>query len=74
MRKRLNTLLTPPKALDWSSMAYDAVHPVTTAGRVVTILSSLVGIVFLALPTAILTGAYLSALEERREKREKRAE
>lgn len=25
MRKRLNTLLTPPKALDWSSMAYDAV-------------------------------------------------
>lgn len=52
-----------------TTVGYGDIHPVTVTGRVVTIVSSLMGIAVVALPSSIITGGYMAKL--RREEREK---
>jgi voltage-gated potassium channel len=50
-----------------TTMGYGDIYPVTTFGRIVTMLSSLVGIAIVALPAGIITAGYMSALQEEEE-------
>ena len=45
-----------------STVGYGDIYPVTTAGRIVTMVSSIVGIAVVALPSGIITAGYLDAL------------
>lgn len=45
-----------------TTMGYGDIYPVTTAGRVVTMVSSFVGIAIVALPSGIITAGYMSEL------------
>lgn len=42
-----------------TTMGYGDIHPVTTPGRIVTMLSSVVGIAIVALPSSIITAGYM---------------
>ncbi len=55
-------------ALYWATvslttMGYGDIYPVTTIGRLVTMLSSVFGIAIVALPSGIITAGYMSELE-----------
>jgi len=55
------------EALYWSTitlttLGYGDVYPVTDAGRIVTMISSLVGVAIIALPSAIITAGYMNEL------------
>lgn len=57
------------EALYWATvslttMGYGDIYPVTDAGRMVTMISSIFGIAVIALPAGILTAGYLNELEE----------
>lgn len=54
-----------------TTVGYGDIHPVTITGRLVTIVSSLMGIAVVALPSSIITGGYMAKL--RQEEREKEA-
>ena len=45
-----------------TTMGYGDIYPVTTAGRIVTMLSSFVGIAIVALPSGIITAGYMSEI------------
>lgn len=45
-----------------TTMGYGDIYPVTTAGRVVTMLSSFVGIAIVALPSGIITAGYMNEI------------
>lgn len=45
-----------------TTVGYGDIYPVSTAGRIVTMLSSFVGIAIVALPSGIITAGYLEAL------------
>ncbi len=56
------------EALYWSTitlttLGYGDVYPITDAGRIVTMISSLVGVAIIALPSAIITAGYMSELD-----------
>lgn len=51
-----------------TTMGYGDIYPVSTAGRVVTMVSSFMGIAIIALPSGILTAGYMDALEKGAEK------
>lgn len=48
-----------------TTMGYGDIYPVTTIGRVVTMLSSFVGIAIVALPSGIITAGYMDKLNSR---------
>lgn len=48
-----------------TTMGYGDIYPVTTAGRVVTMISSVFGIAIVALPAGIITAGYIKELEEK---------
>ena len=55
------------EALYWSTitlttLGYGDIYPVTDAGRIVTMISSLVGVAIIALPSAIITAGYMNEL------------
>jgi len=55
------------EALYWSTitittLGYGDVYPISDAGRIVTMLSSLVGVAIIALPSAIITAGYMNEL------------
>lgn len=61
------------EALYWSaisltSVGYGDIIPKTGTGRMFTILSALVGVAVVALPSGIITAGYLEALNEEKEK------
>lgn len=52
-----------------TTVGYGDIYPVSTAGRVFTMLSSLVGIAVVALPAGIITAGYMDALREDSDKK-----
>lgn len=57
-----------------TTVGYGDVYPVTTVGRIISMLSSFMGIAIVALPTGIITGAYTAALSKGGESDENRDE
>lgn len=53
-----------------TTVGYGDIYPVTTAGRVITMISSIFGIAVVALPAGVITAGYLEALTESKEKHE----
>lgn len=50
-----------------TTVGYGDIYPVSAVGRVISMLSSFLGIAIVALPTGIITGAYAAALEHEKE-------
>ena len=48
-----------------TTVGYGDIYPVTTVGRAITMLSSLLGIAIIALPSGIITAGFLEELRER---------
>lgn len=56
-----------------TTMGYGDLYPVTSLGRIFTMISSIFGIAIIALPAGIITAGYMSAIEKRGKKpRQKR--
>lgn len=51
-----------------STVGYGDIYPVTTLGRVITILSAIVGIAIIALPAGVITAGYMEELSAQKEK------
>ena len=58
-----------------TTVGYGDLYPISNTGRVISILSSIVGIAIIALPSGIITAGYMDELKHRREleEREERA-
>lgn len=56
-----------------TTVGYGDIYPVTTAGRIITMISSLFGIAIVALPAGIITAGYLDVLNEDKEHKEDKA-
>lgn len=50
-----------------TTVGYGDIYPVTTAGRVITMISSIFGIAIVALPAGIITAGYMEALNDKEE-------
>ena len=50
-----------------TTVGYGDIYPVTTAGRVVTIISSIMGIIIIALPSGVITAGYMEVVKEEKE-------
>ncbi len=50
-----------------TTMGYGDIYPVTTVGRIVTMVSSFVGIAIVALPSGIITAGYMDRLNNKRD-------
>jgi voltage-gated potassium channel len=50
-----------------TTVGYGDIYPVTTAGRIITMISSIFGIAIVALPAGIITAGYMEALQEDRD-------
>ena len=51
-----------------TTVGYGDIYPVSTAGRVITMISSMFGIAIVALPAGIITAGYMEALSNEKEK------
>ena len=51
-----------------TTVGYGDIYPVTIAGRIVTMFSSIFGIAVVALPAGIITAGYIEVLNEKKEK------
>jgi len=63
-------------ALYWSTctlttVGYGDIYPITSIGRVVSMISSLVGIAIIALPSGIITAGYMEEVQERKREKKK---
>lgn len=63
------------EALYWATISittigYGDIYPVTLAGRFITMLSALVGMCVIALPTGIITAAYMDEIKKKKSKHE----
>jgi len=54
-----------------TTMGYGDIYPVTTIGRLVTMISSVFGIAIVALPSGIITAGYLEEINKRASEKEK---
>lgn len=52
-----------------TTVGYGDLYPISETGRVISIISSMVGIAIIALPSGIITAGYLEELKNRKEKR-----
>lgn len=50
-----------------TTMGYGDIYPVSTAGRIVTMVSSFVGIAIVALPAGIITAGYMDEISKQKE-------
>lgn len=60
-------------ALYWATISittigYGDISPVTTVGRFVTMISALVGVAVIALPSGIITAAYMDEIKKKKGK------
>lgn len=56
-----------------TTVGYGDIYPVTTAGRIITMISSVFGIAVVALPAGIITAGYMEALGEEKKTEENHA-
>ena len=59
------------EAIYWATVSlttvgYGDIYPVTSVGRVITMISSVFGIAVVALPAGIITAGYMKELEDRK--------
>ena len=47
-----------------TTVGYGDIYPVTTSGRIITMISSIFGIAIVALPAGVITAGYLDALND----------
>ena len=52
-----------------TTVGYGDIYPVSTAGRVITMVSSVIGIAIIALPSGIITAGYMNALNKQIDKK-----
>lgn len=52
-----------------TTVGYGDLYPISTTGRVISIVSSIVGIAIIALPSGIITAAYMDELKKRKKQR-----
>lgn len=52
-----------------TTVGYGDIYPVSDVGRIVSMISSFMGIAIVALPTGIITAGYMSALSETKEEK-----
>lgn len=52
-----------------TTVGYGDIYPVSVWGRIVSMISSLVGIAIIALPSGIITAGYMEEIQERRNKK-----
>ena len=57
-----------------TTVGYGDIYPVTTVGRIITMLSSIFGIAIIALPAGIITAGYMSEISKRNDEDEWRIE
>ena len=62
-------------ALYWATISittigYGDISPVTPVGRIITMISALVGMAIIALPTGIITAAYMNEINKKKTKYE----
>ena len=62
-------------ALYWATISittigYGDISPVTTVGRLITMISALVGVAVIALPSGIITAAYMDEIKRKKSKLE----
>lgn len=50
-----------------TTVGYGDLYPISTAGRVIAMISSFVGIAVIALPAGIITGGYIDVMREEKE-------
>lgn len=50
-----------------TTVGYGDIYPITTAGRIITMISSIFGIAIVALPAGIITAGYMDALNDSKE-------
>ena len=50
-----------------TTMGYGDIYPITTAGRIVTMISSFMGIAIVALPAGIITSGFMDELNREKE-------
>ena len=55
-----------------TTVGYGDLYPITTIGRVISIISSMVGIAIIALPSGIVTAGYMDELKSRRKEKNKK--
>jgi voltage-gated potassium channel len=60
-------------ALYWATISittigYGDISPVTSAGRMITMASALVGVAVIALPSGIITAAYMDEIKKKKSK------
>lgn len=48
-----------------TTVGYGDIYPVSTIGRIVTMISSVFGIAIIALPSGIITGGYLNEINKK---------
>ena len=49
-----------------ATVGYGDLYPISNTGRVISIISSLVGIAIIALPSGVITAGYLDEIRERK--------
>ena len=54
-----------------TTVGYGDLYPISHTGRVISIISAMVGIAIIALPSGIITAGYMEELRNRRETKEK---
>lgn len=55
-----------------TTVGYGDIYPITTIGRLISMISSLVGVAVIALPSGVITAGYLDEIRERREKKNRK--
>ena len=53
-----------------TTVGYGDIYPVTTIGRIVTMISSVFGIAIIALPSGVITAGYLEEFQQKSENEE----
>jgi voltage-gated potassium channel len=54
-----------------TTVGYGDIYPISETGRAISIVSSMVGIAIIALPSGIITAGYMDEMRERKQKKQK---